>query len=53
MAYTCNETEYPIEHYQQQEEWNMNTKFPQKQNSDWESGERSPVKVSLALMAVS
>ncbi len=33
MAYTCDEAEYPIEHYQQQEEWIMNNKFPQKQNT--------------------
>ena len=32
MAYTCDETEYPIENNQQQEEWIMNNKFPQKQN---------------------
>ena len=33
MAYTCDETEYPIENNQQQEEWSMNNKVPQKQNT--------------------
>ena len=33
MAYTYDETEYPIENNQQQEEWIMNNKFPQKQNT--------------------
>ena len=33
MAYICDETEYPIEKNQQQEEGIMNNKFPQEQNT--------------------